>query len=141
MNHRATFDFDLEFGTKAEDMLKEALGNPSSVEVKSDRMAWRTGNIVIEYRDHGKPSGIAITKADLWAYVVNNESLSADVVMWFRVPHLKYVARKWFRKPGHAIRGGDDGQMEFVLVPLWDIVPGARMNHEADKRKEREELA
>lgn len=45
-----------------------------TVEVKSDYMAERTGNLAIEYYNskQGKPSGITVTKADLWVHCIKD---------------------------------------------------------------------
>jgi len=41
------------------------------IEVKSDRMSHKTGNVVIEYSYGGEPSGIQATKATWWVYITN----------------------------------------------------------------------
>jgi hypothetical protein len=38
------------------------------VEVKSDKMSQRTGNIVIEKSFNGKPSALSTTKASIWVF-------------------------------------------------------------------------
>lgn len=87
-----TFFQDLEFGKQYERKLVEVLkgvdviqkdglfkdydikmtvdGKRRKYEVKSDRFAWRTGQIAIEYECSGKPSGIAATRAHYWAHFV-----------------------------------------------------------------------
>lgn len=49
-------------------------GRPVLIETKFDQMEAKTGNIAIEYYNtkQGKPSGIAATKSDLWAVVLQN---------------------------------------------------------------------
>jgi len=42
------------------------------IEVKSDRATHKTGNVVIENKYGGKPSGIETTKATWWAYITKN---------------------------------------------------------------------
>ena len=42
------------------------------VEVKSDRATHKTGNVVIENKYGGAPSGIETTKATWWAYITKN---------------------------------------------------------------------
>ncbi len=51
-------DYDIEI---TKDNIK------TKYEVKVDRMAYNTGNIVIEYECKNKPSGINTTTADYWA--------------------------------------------------------------------------
>lgn len=54
-------------------LLKDKGGRTTTVEVKSDFIAWRTGRAFLEYNSYGRPSGIDATEADLWAYVVRNK--------------------------------------------------------------------
>jgi len=42
------------------------------VEVKSDRATHKTGNVVIENKYGGAPSGIETTKATWWAYITKD---------------------------------------------------------------------
>lgn len=48
-------------------------GQRSFWEVKRDRRTHETGNVVIEFESSGRPSGIAVTKADFWMYIVDDE--------------------------------------------------------------------
>jgi len=43
------------------------------IEVKSDRMASKTGNLAIEYECNKQPSGINATEADYWIYFIVNK--------------------------------------------------------------------
>jgi hypothetical protein len=45
-------------------------GKKTYVEVKSDRLAGKTGNLCIEYEYKGKPSGINASTADYWMYFI-----------------------------------------------------------------------
>jgi hypothetical protein len=47
--------------------------NSTFYEVKRDSYTHRTNNICIEHHSDGEPSGISITKADYYFYVVDNE--------------------------------------------------------------------
>ena len=42
------------------------------IEVKSDRATHKTGNVVIENKYGGEPSGIETTKAAWWAYITKD---------------------------------------------------------------------
>ena len=46
------------------------------IEVKSDRATHKTGNVVIENKYGGAPSGIETTKATWWAYTVSYTHLT-----------------------------------------------------------------
>jgi hypothetical protein len=45
-------------------------GNETKIEVKSDRLSSKTGNLCIEHKYKNKPSGIDATTADYWVYFV-----------------------------------------------------------------------
>jgi hypothetical protein len=65
------FEYDLKLGQERENALAQILGNDSTIEVKSDRMARKTGNVFIEVESRGKPSGLSTTLADHWAIEVD----------------------------------------------------------------------
>ena len=62
MKYSSSFTHDLNFGEKGEDWINEIFKDGKLIEVKSDRLAHKTGNVYIEYECRGKPSGIATTK-------------------------------------------------------------------------------
>ena len=66
---RKGFDLDLKDGLLAENRLNDTLRG-AKIEVKSDKQAWKTGNIFVEDSCNGKPSGISTTEAEFWAYEV-----------------------------------------------------------------------
>jgi hypothetical protein len=75
------WDKDFSFGLEGETLVEELLTRGKTVEVKRDAR-WRdTGNLYIEYAcfyqgvKAWKPSGIAVTKADYWAFVIEGTVL------------------------------------------------------------------
>ena len=96
-----TFSRDLEFGEFYErlviahfnyDLVRKMPGKFSAFdyicvkgneivlrEIKADRLASETGNIVIEFRSRGKASGIDVTHADYWTYCVIGDNEEVDV--------------------------------------------------------------
>ncbi len=81
-------------------------------EVKSDKLAAKTGNLCIEYECAGQPSGISVTKADYYAYFVVSGS-SHDLYL-IPVDRLKaYIAETNPRK----MNGGDGYRSRFYLIP------------------------
>ncbi len=82
-----------------------------SFEVKADRLAHRTGNLVIEHTCNGRPSGIRSTKAEWWCYFVLNPS---GGYRYYKIPSSVIRkacvgAREW-----HT----DNGRTKFYLVPV-----------------------
>lgn len=71
-------DFDLDFanGKQGEDLVEALLTNGKTVEVKRDLRWQDTGNLYIEYTCYYQKSqswewsGIMVTKADYWAFVL-----------------------------------------------------------------------
>ncbi len=76
------FDHDLERGKVGENLLDTFLGdlaNGAKFEVKTDYLAWETGNFYIETwqwnwsdRSDIRPSGINVTTADWWVFAGPN---------------------------------------------------------------------
>ena len=56
------FDLDLKFGHFGEDFVRDLQNGNTMIEVKTERDIWKTtGNIAIEIRCNGRPSGISTT--------------------------------------------------------------------------------
>jgi hypothetical protein len=114
---REGFDIDLRHGLAREDALVDVFLK-AKVEHKCDEKARRTGNLFIEYRQKGRPSGIAVTAADWWAFEFDDET-------WLIVPteKLKRLARLAYQQNRRA-KGGDNNLYEGVLLPTeWLVRP------------------
>jgi hypothetical protein len=121
---REGFDKDLLFGQAREDaFLRRVLGG-TYLEHKSDQRARETGNLFIEYETstHSRglgeirPSGISVTKAELWAIEFDDDS-------WIfcpteRIRHLKDEAVH----RAMTVWGGDYNRFHGALVPLVWVV-------------------
>jgi hypothetical protein len=112
------FDLDLDFGQLHEEMLWHSLSKKGNVtvEVKTDRIAHRTGNVAVEFMYKSKPSGILTTKADEWFFVVTEED-GKTVRYRINVPtkRLRKIAKARFEQ-GNRHKVGDNA--EAVLVPI-----------------------
>lgn len=113
----AAFDLDLEYGEIGEKLLKSLLTTPI-IEVKRDRMAYKTRNIAVEYQYKGKPSGIAITQSE-WFGLVLGGGFNDEVVVMIKTSRLKSIARKYLNK---SVNGGDNNQSKMVLIPIEEIL-------------------
>ena len=119
------WDIDWEIGTNGElfvvDLI-QSLKDGARVETKTDMWAAKSGNLYIEYscRYFGeyKPSGISVTKAEVWALV-----LATEVVVFAPVDRLKAVARYYYvigrRKPG-GMKGSHPTWG--VLIPMQSLL-------------------
>jgi len=104
------FNNDNKYDLKVFDGTEE-----STIEIKEDFMARKTGNIAVEYECRGKPSGIKTTVADKWIYKIwINEN---DSEVWVIDPEdLKNAIRstKYMRRA----TGGDAGS--YTKMFLFD---------------------
>ena len=116
---REGFDIDLRFGQQAEGECMRLLllrAGIEFIEVKADEKARSTGNVFIEYRQRGRPSGIAVTTAQLYAI-----RISPLHWVWLPTERLKGLARLAYKQRRLAC-GGDYNRYEGVLVPLEWLV-------------------
>lgn len=117
--YSAKFDIDLDFGQLYEKRLQYLLQSKGKIEVKTERNLWAsTGNIAIEVRYRGKPSGLSTTEADWWFHIltINGEMVS---MVAFPVHRLKRIVKKMLRDgSAKKIMGGDENKSEMVLLPV-----------------------
>jgi len=81
-------------------------------EIKTDVYPKDTGNLAIEIRYKGNPSGISHTEADWFIYWYRN--VSFNNVWMIKVDDLKSLIKKNDFK---IVNGGDDNQSQIVLIP------------------------
>ena len=122
---RAGWDVDLAEGVEREDAFARVMKH-GTVEHKRDYGCLDTGNLYVEYRQTcsdgtDRPSGIAVSTADYWAFEFAEEH-------WLIVPTegLRALAREVYRKyPNRRVKGGDGKKTEGVLLPIAKLVQGA----------------
>ena len=120
-NHK--YDIDLKFGEKNEDSLEKIL-RFGKIEVKTERDIWKTtGNIAIEIRYKGEPSGLSTTDSSVWIHLLCYKG-TIEGGFIFSVPKLKEIIKSLLRdKIAHLKMGGDDNKSQLVLIPIkkiWD---------------------
>lgn len=116
------FDFkaDLNFGKKGEEFVKQMISNSNGkFEVKIDRMAITTGNIVLEIECYGKPSGIATTEADWLTYLISHKD---EIVsgFTFNVAVLRRNLKK-MKSKFHIAQGGENHASKMFIIPLGQV--------------------
>lgn len=114
MKHSSSFTHDLNFGEIAEDWLNILFKDGKLIEVKSDRLIHKTGNLFIEYRSRDKPSGLATTTANYWIYRMD----ILDTAIIFPTELLKKVCRVYYKNNEFKIKGGDNNTSDGLLIPL-----------------------
>jgi hypothetical protein len=109
------FDIDIEYGRQGENYLLDIL-ETKRIEVKTDRIAHITGNVAVEYRYKGRPSGISTTEADYWAFLLY------DMTTIIMVPtdKLKAIAREKYKQDQITL-GGDENASEMILIPINEL--------------------
>jgi hypothetical protein len=120
MAKNSKFDLDFRHGVEGEGMLFDLIKN-GKVEVKRDRESHRTGNVAVEISCRGEPSGIAVTEAEWWAFVLDNEIGTPHAIVIVPLWHLKYLAKRCARE-GKLVMGGDDKASKMILIPKADLL-------------------
>ena len=117
------FDIDLDFGKIYEEKIKELFEGDGSIEVKTERDIWAdTGNMFVEVRSRGKPSGLSITDAKWWIHVF---TIDGDVkfTIMFRVDKLKKAIKYLYSNDlAGMVKGGDDRTSDGILVPINTLI-------------------
>ena len=114
MKHSSSFTHDLNFGEIAEDWLNILFKDGKFIEVKSDRLIHKTGNLFIEYKSRDKPSGLATTTANYWIYRMD----MIDTAIILPTELLKKVCRVYYKNNEFKIKGGDNNTSDGLLIPL-----------------------
>lgn len=116
IEERKWFDYCLKIGEGGEFLLKLlSAQNGTLVEVKTDLKTVNTGNLFIEYEDHGGvPTCLSVTKSLWWAHIVQDDQRPL-AVYWFRVAYMRYHLPKMKLKIG---KGGDSGNSTGYLLPV-----------------------
>ena len=115
---RKKFDIDLQYGEVREDKIADMLTN-KKIEVKSERDLWqKTGNICIEYKSWGKPSGIDATESDYWFH---NLCIGDDeyCTLVFNTKTLKKIVKKL--DSFKTVSGGDNRASQMYLLNLQKL--------------------
>lgn len=115
MDYNSDFAYDLAIGQGEEVWLGDLLRG-AKIEVKRDFKSSKTGNIFVEYECRGKPSGIATTEADYWAFILNGER-----VVILPTEFLKDLCRYYYEEQKVA-KGGDNNASMGVLIPTGRIL-------------------
>jgi hypothetical protein len=116
------FDLDLKFGKLGEDFVKNMQESNEKIEVKTERDIWKTtGNIAIELRYKGSPSGLSTTESDLWVHLLSHKGVIEGGFM-FKVCKLKGKIKKLHESGDlKMVMGGDDNMSQMALLPIKDL--------------------
>jgi hypothetical protein len=115
MQFNSDFRYDLKVGQLEEKWLADLLQS-KTLEVKRDFKASQTGRVFVEFFCRGKPSGIATTEADHWAFILND-----GIVIILPTKRLKELVEEAQEK-GKTISGGDSNVSQGALIKLERLV-------------------
>ncbi len=135
---RKKFDIDLQYGEVREDKIADMLQN-KKIEVKSERDLWqKTGNICIEYKSYGKPSGIDATESDYWFH---NLCIGDDeyCTLVFNTATLKKIVKRL--DSFKTVSGGDHKASQMYLLNLQKLFSSDVIKAFKELEDEQEEKA
>lgn len=101
------------------DLVSKIGSQTFTCEVKFDMMAQKTGNLAIEYHNSklDKPSGLSVTKADIWVHLVKD----GDNTVIFATSVSSLLKFTQTHKPLKTIKNGGDGNANLYIYKLEDI--------------------
>lgn len=111
---------------KVQEIREKAIGEllqDKTIEIKTEMGMWKdTGNIAVEVKFNGKPSGIAKTKAEYWWHSLELDGKSFAHIVFDTETFKKHV--KNLRKQGKVkrVEGGDDDLSLIYLIKLTDLL-------------------
>ena len=109
------FSKDLSYGKKHEKLVMKSL---EKYELKTDRMAHKTGNVYVEFQSRGKDSGIRVSNAGTWIFKIVSAKDSHLFSIHIPLSRLKKLVSKDYR----VVPGGDNLTSRGYLVPILDLV-------------------
>lgn len=88
---------DESYGSEGERILAEAL---TTAEVKRVRTAGSDSGtnykkVFVEFENRGKPSGLSVTEADYWAYVLGGDQYEDEVMVLIKTDRLKKICERY----------------------------------------------
>ena len=105
-----------------EKFVEEVFEGNNKVEVKTERDIWvTTGNIAIEMRCSGQPSGISTTESSVWIHLLaHNDVIKGGYL--FKVDELKAKIKKLHIEGNlMVVMGGDNNASQMALLPIKEL--------------------
>ena len=109
------FTKDLSYGKKHEKLVMKSMEN---FELKTDRMAHKTGNVYVEFQSRGRDSGIRTSKSDTWIFKIPNGRDTHLFSIHIPLTRLQKLVNKNYK----VVPGGDNLTSRGYLVPLTDLI-------------------
>ena len=109
------FNKDLSYGKRHEKLVMKSMEN---FELKTDRMAHKTGNVYVEFQSRGRDSGIRTSKSDTWIFKIVSNGDRHLFSIHIPLSRLKKLVSKDYR----VVPGGDNLTSRGYLVPFTDLI-------------------
>lgn len=113
------FRYCLEKGKLGEDLVNKLLNKEITFEVKTDFMCKDTGNVFVEYKSRGKDSGIKISTAIYWVFVLPYNETDFPNLQFIPLVKLKKLIET---KKYKVVSGGDAMTSKGYLIPKEDLI-------------------
>jgi hypothetical protein len=117
-NNDNKFDIDLAKAQIREEEFANIL-EKAKVEIKTDSIWKKSRKLAIEFRCRGKPSGISVSQAEYYVFILDANGYTEGVII-VPIEKVKILATKYFKT--NKVFGGDDNDAEMVLVPIEEFV-------------------
>jgi len=113
---------DMLFGKLGEKFTEELFEGNHKIEVKTERDIWKTtGNIAIEIRCKGNPSGISTTESSVWIHLLAYKGVIEGGFI-LKVDQLKAKIKSLQKSGDLKIKmGGDNNESQMVLLPIKEL--------------------
>ena len=110
---------DMLFGKIGEEFTEELFEGNTKIEIKTERDIWKTtGNIAIEIRCNGKPSGISTTESSVWMHYLSLNGIIMGGFL-FKVDQLRAKIKKLHNEGNlKIVMGGDNNASQMALLPI-----------------------
>lgn len=118
-DYKIDFRKNLEEGKQGEDYSKSLLTGKYKVETKTDYKCYETGNVFVEFQSRGKDSGIRVSTAEVWSFVLPKPTDVFPLTIYVSLEALKKMVEN---KKYKTVMGGDNKTSLGYLVPKEDII-------------------
>ena len=113
---------DMLFGKIGEEFTRDLFEGNHKIEIKTERDIWKTtGNIAIEIRCNGKPSGISTTESSIWMHLLSIKGVIEGGFV-LKVDLLRAKIKKLHESGDlKMVMGGDDNLSQMALLPIKEL--------------------
>ena len=110
------FNKDFKYGKKHEKLVMKSREN---YELKTDRLAYKTGNAFVEFESRKQESGTITSKAGIWIFKIVDKK---DKHLFSIEIPLDRLRKRVYNSTYRIVVGGDNLTSKGYLVPLQDLI-------------------